>query len=71
MITPDWSGIIRELESMGYTTYRIGQILQRDHTTVEHWRDADTEPKYTDGAKLLKLHAKTFGDASLEPLHSP
>lgn len=61
-VTRDWPQIIREIKA-GYgirhrkklTSYKLGKIIKRDAGTVRGWEQG-SEPRYSDGAKLLDLH---------------
>ena len=61
--TLNWAGIIEDIRNSGCSVYKAAKRLGRPETTVWSWMRG-TEPSYSNGAALLKLHAECCGDDS-------
>lgn len=67
-----WPTLIRELEAVGITPHKLGEMLGRHKETIEYWRDTPTaEPKHYDGCRVIAIHEeycqKNFAQASTVP----
>lgn len=54
----DWFRILAELDRAGVNNLAVARALKRDHTTVLRWKQGNAEPRHSDGAALLALHAR-------------
>lgn len=54
----DWFKILTELKGAGISNAEVARRLKVPATTVNSWRYG-TEPNYSDGYRLIELHANT------------
>lgn len=64
-VRQDWPQIIREIEAMGVTLYKISLMMHRQYTQVKRWRDG-AEPRYHEGVMLLMIHAEYVSRKTLQ-----
>lgn len=54
----DWQALFSELKAHGYGPTRVAAALNLPKQTVWHWSKHNSEPEYTNGHLLIKLHRK-------------
>lgn len=64
----DWPQIIRELEILKITPYKLASMLGQQYGQVVRWRDSHVEPRHSDGERLLAIHREyvNVGQASAD-----
>jgi hypothetical protein len=56
-IRHDWPQVIRELEAVGITKYKMALMMHRQYVQIQRWASG-VEPKHYEGEMLLAIHAE-------------
>lgn len=60
--SPDWGTLLRELSAKGVSGNTVAELLERDTTTMDNWRNRGRQPKYAEGATIIALHRHFCGE---------
>lgn len=58
----DWTLIFDDLVMHGISPYQVAILIGQGWSSVQRWREG-TEPKYSIGVSILRVHSKYCGDA--------
>lgn len=57
----DWFRVFDDLGKEGFTIYDIAEQTSIPRSTMRHWKDQDTEPRHSDGEKVLTFWESATG----------
>ena len=57
----DWFQLIMGLQRLGFSHHQIGLEIGVTRRTVGNWQTGYTEPRYSDGSKLICLYRTVKG----------
>lgn len=57
----DWPSIMADLKAAGMSYQAQALVLDKRLSTIQRWLHDGVEPRYSDGADLIRMHAEVCG----------
>ncbi len=64
----DWFKILSDLDHAGVNNSEVARRMGRSASTVYRWKMNEAEPSYSDGVRLMEIHAYVTSSANGNPL---